>query len=105
MLVGEPSRRAATRSPRSARSDGSLAELTARAVMRASGEMADTLASGASARKGVRVQVPPRARSQARRVSRVLAVKRMRRRAGVFVALLGVVLLLTALGVGLPGYL
>ncbi len=60
MLVGEPSSTAAVERSRVTRDD-SLAELTAQAVMRASGEMADTLASGASARKGVRVQVPPRA--------------------------------------------
>ena len=39
------------------------------------------------------------------RVCRVLALKRMRRRAGVFVAIFGVVALLAGLSVGLSGYL
>ena len=44
-------------------------------MTRASGGMADALASGASARKGVGVQVPPRARGWCREISETTIVK------------------------------
>ena len=50
---------------------GSLAGLTAQAVLARVAELADALASGASARKGVGVQVPPRARESARPIGAV----------------------------------
>ena len=62
MLVGQPPKAEGT-APHD--DSGSLAELTAPAVLARVAELADALASGASARKGVGVQVPPRARESA----------------------------------------
>ena len=68
MLVGQPPNAEGT-APQG--DSGSLAELTAPAVLARVAELADALASGASARKGVGVQVPPRAPHQVRSRRRI----------------------------------